>query len=54
MTRFISGWMRSQKPKIEWKRIPISENSYKLKEKSRRYHYLWNRFLQDSDEELPI
>ena len=45
--------MNNQEPKIKFEKIPTGESSYQVVEKSRRYHYLWNRFHYDFETELP-
>jgi len=54
LTQFIKGWIDAQEPRIELKRVPISKGSYRLEEKSREYGYLWNKFHNDFNEELPF
>lgn len=54
LTRFIKKWIDSQQPRINLKRIPTSEHSYRIEEESREYSYVWNRFKNDEEETLPF
>jgi len=55
LTHFIRNWMKSQRPKIDYERIPDSkiEGVYTIKEKKKTYNYRWNNFEKDGDVELP-
>src|SRR3989338_5580115 len=44
LVKFVQTWMENQAPKIEYERIPPEGNVYQLKEKSKEFSYVWNRF----------
>lgn len=56
MVRFIETWMKNQKPRIQYDRIPDPkiEGLHTIKEKSREFFYLWNRFHEDFPVSLPF
>lgn len=56
MTKYIRTWMKAQRPRIEYDKIPLGENSYRYDIKKKEYFYLWNRFDKENlieNEELP-
>jgi hypothetical protein len=51
---FIKSWIEAQRPKIDYERIELGNNSYTYKETGREHFYLWNKFhLQHDIPELP-
>ena len=54
LTHFIKKWIDFQQPRINFKKIPFSEHSYKIEEESREYFYVWNRFRDEEEEKLPF
>jgi len=53
LVRFVKLWMNNQEPRINLEKIKTGENSYLVIEKSRRYNYIWNKFSNNFDVELP-
>jgi hypothetical protein len=55
MVQFIDDWMKAQEPRVEYERIPDPKikGVYTVKEKSREFGYLWNKFHRTEKEELP-
>lgn len=53
LIEFVDNWMKNQKPKIDYKKVPLSEHSYRYEEIRREHFYLWNRFDDEQVVELP-
>jgi hypothetical protein len=54
LTDFVKQWIDKQEPRIEYVRVPKGDGWYRDEEKSREFSYLWNKFHQDSDQELTL
>lgn len=54
LTEFTKTWIEKQEPKIKLDRIKSGKGSYTIKERSREYSYLWNKFNHSGETpELP-